>query len=431
MTNNNRRYKLLLSKCSSQFEGYISNINYVVRIIMSVTEKNRKEHVVQTVNARINALNKLKNGVCKSDIAKQLNVHVRTVQRWQKNKKKILENEYNTDDIMKKRLKRIENPKFNIIDELTWLWFNQAKNAGVLVNGPQICMQARAMYIALGGTEDEFKASNGWLEKFKRRHNIRSMNITGKKRSSCADAAEKFVTWFENYIKEENLSKDQIFNCDETGLNFKNMPRRTLELEQESSTVEDLKEIKERITIMTCSNASGGFKLPLVVIGRSAKPTCLKNLTKLPVYYRNQKTAWMISSLFKEWFYLEFVPKVMLYLKSMKLPNKAVLLVDNCSSHPKELRIGNNIKVIFLPPNTAALIQPMDQGILQCLKLNYRFLMMEHVINNVNNGKETIEVVEKINLGNAMEWIAEAWDKVEPIIIEKSWNLASIIYFNT
>ncbi|KAK0160472.1 hypothetical protein PV328_007880 [Microctonus aethiopoides] len=388
---------------------------------MSVCKKYRKEHVVQTVNKKINALHELKNGVSKSDIAKQLNVHVRTVRRWQKNEKKIFKIECNADDRMLKKLKRNEKPKFNIIDELIWLWFNESRNAGVTVNGPQICMQARAMYIALGGSENEFKASNGWLDKFKRRHNILSMDTVGKKGSSNVDAAENFITWFENYIQEENLCEHQIFNCHETGLNFKNMPRKTFILKQETST-SDCKEMKERITIMASSNASGELKIPLVVIGRSTEPRCMKNIAKLPVYYKSQECAWMVSSLFKEWFFSEFVPKVTLYLKSKKLSIKAVLLVDNCSSHPQKLQIGTNIKVIFLPPNTSALIQPMDQGVLQYLKLKYRFFMMEHIISNVNNGGELMEVVEQISLENAIEWLNNAWDDVRPIMIKKSWN---------
>ncbi|KAK0168148.1 hypothetical protein PV327_001976 [Microctonus hyperodae] len=388
---------------------------------MSAIEKNRKEHVVQAYDVKINALHELKNGVRNSDIAKQLNVHVRTVQRWQKNQKKILEKEYNADERLSKKLKRNKALKFDFVNKLTWLWFNESRNAGVSVNGPQICMQARAMYIALGGTENEFKASNGWLDKFKRRHNIRSMATVGEKRSSHIDAAENFITWFDNYIRDENLCEDQIFNCDETGLNFKNMPRKTFTSKEESSTC-DSKEMKERITIMASSNASGGLKIPLVVIGKSTEPGCMKSINELPVYYRSQECAWMVSSLFKEWFFSEFVPKVTLYLKSKNLPIKAVLLVDNCLSHPRKLQMGTNIRVIFLPPNTSALIQPMDQGVLQYLKLKYRFLIMEHIVNNVNNGEGLMEVVEKISLENGIEWLTNAWDNVRPITIKNSWN---------
>lgn len=41
---------------------------------------------------------------------------------------------------------------------------------------------------------------------------------------------------------------------------------------------------------MASTNADGSYKLPLVVIGKSAKPRALKDsLDSLPVYYTHQK----------------------------------------------------------------------------------------------------------------------------------------------
>ncbi|KAK0083514.1 hypothetical protein PV326_006687 [Microctonus aethiopoides] len=105
---------------------------------MSVCGKNRKEHVFHTLNVRMNALHALKNGVNKNEVARQFNVHVRTVQKWKKNEKKILENEYNADETMSKKVKGNPKLKFNFVDELTWLWFSESRNAGVPISGPQI-----------------------------------------------------------------------------------------------------------------------------------------------------------------------------------------------------------------------------------------------------------------------------------------------------
>jgi len=59
------------------------------------------------------------------------------------------------------------------------------------------------------------------------------------------------------------------------------------------------------------------------------------------------------------------------------LPLEAVLVIDNCRSH-KFLKI-DGIEVVFLAPNVTSIIQPLDQGILQCLKVNYQF----HLVNSV------------------------------------------------
>jgi hypothetical protein len=59
-----------------------------------------------------------------------------------------------------------------------------------------------------------------------------------------------------------------------------------------------------------------------------------KNLapTALPVSYKNQKNAWMDSEIFQGSFFNEFVPSVEQFLKSLNLPRKANLIIDNAPS---------------------------------------------------------------------------------------------------
>lgn len=55
----------------------------------------------------------------------------------------------------------------------------------------------------------------------------------------------------------------------------------------------------------------------------------------------------------------------------MGLPVKALLLLDNAPTHPDEDKLevsGKAIRAICLPPNTTALIQPTDQGVLGAVK---------------------------------------------------------------
>jgi hypothetical protein len=122
-----------------------------------------------------------------------------------------------------------------------------------------------------------------------------------------------------------------------------------------------------------------------MVIGKPAKPRAraFKNLSlnTLPVYYRNQTKSWMDSELFKEWFDIQFVPAVKKYSNIKGLPPKALLLIDNAPSHSWESElICGDIKAAFLPPNVTALVQPMDQGVLQNLKCHYRKKLLRALI---------------------------------------------------
>ena len=69
------------------------------------------------------------------------------------------------------------------------------------------------------------------------------------------------------------------------------------------------------------------------------------------------------------------LPYVRQELKKLGLQPKAVLILDNCSAHPDpELLVSTDgkIKAKFLPANVTSLIQPMDQGVIQALKMGYK-----------------------------------------------------------
>jgi hypothetical protein len=57
--------------------------------------------------------------------------------------------------------------------------------------------------------------------------------------------------------------------------------------------------------------------------------------------------------------------------RKMEMENrKIILFLYNATSHPNTLNL-KNIKVIFLPPNTTSIYQPLDQGIIQNFRVHY------------------------------------------------------------
>ena len=114
---------------------------------------------------------------------------------------------------------------------------------------------------------------------------------------------------------------------------------------------------KDRPTVLLCGSASGEKLMPLV-IGRSTNPRCFKrgHMTSLRVTYESNNKACMTGELFAAW--MRRVDN------RMRRQNRPILLfLDNCGAHPHmELE---NVKVVFLPPNTTSKLQPMDAGIIQ------------------------------------------------------------------
>ena len=156
-----------------------------------------------------------------------------------------------------------------------------------------------------------------------------------------------------------NYSLDNIYNADETGIFFRVLPNKSLIFKGEKCHGGNSN--KERITALICSNASGKDKLPLLIIGKSLKPRYFKDSPKLPVIYRANKKAWMVGKIFEEW--------VRMLDKRMTLLQRNIaLIIDNCAAHPNVDKL-KSIKIYFLPPNTTSVIQPMDMGIINNLKV--------------------------------------------------------------
>ena len=107
-----------------------------------------------------------------------------------------------------------------------------------------------------------------------------------------------------------------------------------------------------------------GEKLPPLVIGKSANPKCLKSIKKVPLPYESNKNAWSTATIFEAW-----VKK--LDSRMRKSNGTVALVLDNCTAHPNVIGL-TNVKLIFLPPNIIAKTQPMDAGVIRCLKSHYQ-----------------------------------------------------------
>lgn len=113
-------------------------------------------------------------------------------------------------------------------------------------------------------------------------------------------------------MKGEKLSNDPE-GVSESGICWQSLVNMTLALSTEAE-VAGRKEHKERITVLFCFNASGSHWLPLLGIGKSCTPRCLKNLVtpnmnekrlkifgSLGVIYTHQNSSWMNKEIFMLW----------------------------------------------------------------------------------------------------------------------------------
>ena len=219
------------------------------------------------------------------------------------------------------------------------------------MSGPILKEKAENLAKKLGHTN--FVATEGWLSRWKSRHQIVYKRAHGEKGSTDIKSAEEWTSTILPGLLEE-YRPSEVYNADETGLYYRATPDGSLCYCHEK--LSGSKKALERITVLWCSNQTGTDKCKLLVIGNSLRPRCFKNVNvdNLPVTYRAIKKAWMTSQI----------------TKLTKVNRKILLLVDKCTAHP-HVNTLKNIQLKFLPPNTTSLIQPMDQGIIKNLKTLY------------------------------------------------------------
>lgn len=311
----------------------------------------------------------------------------------------------------KRKIRKTGNEAVNSV---VYEWFLNARSRNIPISGP--ILQEKAKMIAQRLNIDSFKASNGWLESFRTRHEITFKQICGEAKDVDLTVVENWKVKLAEIIK--NYEPKNIANCDETGLFYRALPSKTLTLKKDKCV--GGKQPKERLTILMCAFADGSLEKPLV-IGKSLKPRCFKNLDvhNLPVIWRANKKAWMTSILMDEW--------LNSLNNKMKNQNRHILLfLDNAACHP-HLDLSN-IKLCFLPPNTTSLSQPLDQGIIQNLKVHYRKHVLQSICANMGACKSATELSSKISVLDAVRWISDAHKNVSNNCVKNCFRKAGFIF---
>ncbi|KAG0441534.1 Jerky like protein [Dictyocoela muelleri] len=96
----------------------------------------------------------------------------------------------------------------------------------------------------------------------KKRHNISLKNCSGEKFNVNNQNYDEFIRIFKGKVYE--YGKENVYNCDETGLFYKIAPKKSLFTKARSV----IKSFKGRITVMLVCNMTGTPKLKPVIIGK-------------------------------------------------------------------------------------------------------------------------------------------------------------------
>jgi hypothetical protein len=204
---------------------YLVFVTFVVTVLPTISSpKTPKKRNVIDARTKLEIIQKAKTmkGV---DLAKKYNLSTSTISTIMSSEPTLVK--LIAKNIITEKTKRYRAPDYPKLERAVDVWFSEMKSRkNVTISGPDI--QEKALFFAGKLGYDNFKASNGWLENFRKRHNIVF-------KSNCGEAGlvnTKLVDeWIAGQLLDhiQNYKIEDIFNCDETGLFYKALPTRSMQ----------------------------------------------------------------------------------------------------------------------------------------------------------------------------------------------------------
>lgn len=116
------------------------------------------------------------------------------------------------------------------------------------MSGPMV--QKKALEVARKIKYDSFKASRGWLDCFKQRHNIVFKSICGKLASTNVTDVNE---WKSKIIKiVTGYNSQDIFNADKTGLFYQVLPDKSWFYKEQTCSSGEI--ALERLMVLLCAS---------------------------------------------------------------------------------------------------------------------------------------------------------------------------------
>ena len=334
-----------------------------------------------------------------------------TISKILKNKGKII-NSANRLSVTRTRFREVTFPEVDI-DLFDWVIKNQGRmpiSEAVLVE--------QATYIAhrIKALPETKHMTRGWIMSFKKRHDIRQRAVCGEAGTVDPNVINLALPELQQRISV--FSPRDVFNFDKTSLFYRLEPNKTLATKPVMGRKKDL----ERLTIGLCTNALGTEKLNPIVIGKYGRPRCFKNINNtnnLGIIYRHNKSAWMTGTIFKQW--ITNVDNDI----SMKTHGRRILLIiDNATCHIiPEIEL-QSIDILFLPPKTNSLLQPLDAGIIAAFKTKYRSMFIRNLL---EQKRQSDFGLPKLNILQAITFITSSWDGITSTTIHNCWAHTGLI----
>lgn len=372
---------------------------------------NRKKYTELHINLKLALLNDAEvHKYSQRSLAEKYNVSKTAVQRILSQKDEIRKFASTPQTLKRKRQMIYSDIDYHVLE-----WYKSSKRKKIPISGPRL--QAKALEIAQALNIDDFTASNGWLNRWKKR-NVPVAKVLDSQDNSIAEHTRN---WLENVVLIcQDYSPENIYNFEEANLYFRSIFPKAAGLHIDKTSG------KERLTVCFLTNSLGGKEAPLI-IGRNKHPSCFKNIDVESVF----NVVWR-SDIYGGLKYEIFEEYLMRFDENLRYQNRNVILfLDNTISCQLDLQFKlSNVKLEFMPGKITNRVAPMNLGIVKSFKHYYKnegMLFMSALSSDPNSFIADEEIVKKISLLDAVSWISKAWLTIPALIIQSCFSKANLL----
>uniref|UniRef100_A0A224Z1D2 Tigger transposable element-derived protein 6 n=1 Tax=Rhipicephalus zambeziensis TaxID=60191 RepID=A0A224Z1D2_9ACAR len=374
---------------------------------MSSRQPRRKTLSFEEKIALINAVTSRKGK--KKDVAARFGVRPSTLSTILKHKDRIFTAVSSGTSGSRKKL-RASN--YQDVEKALLRWVLDMRTRNVPLSGAMLQEKARDVACRLGC--DDFKASPGWLMRFKNRH----ASLAGLRRGewlplpdlnggAVLEDVEDVLDAVRDYRTRD------VYAAQETALFYGVLPHETRAFKEDPCIGGSRS--AQRLTVFLCSNMDGSDKRPPLVVGKSDRPKCFRGSKCVPIKYASHPKAWMTPLLFCNW--------LCDFNASMAEQGRSVcLLVSRCTAHIVGQLALSNVRLCYVSADAhSSLPCPLNLGVVNRLKCAYRQSLIERFLLNIRLDRDLT-----VDLYQALQMLVEAWKCVRPATILSCFQRAGI-----
>ncbi|XP_067663159.1 jerky protein homolog-like [Haliotis asinina] len=391
---------------------------------MSAAVRKRK---VLTFEEKLDIVQRLENNERASDIAIHYDIGKSTVHEIMRNRKQLFDfcSTALANEGMTKRRRVMRRPTHEILERCMHIWYIQERIKGSFITGPVITRKATYFDQKLNGENTKFKASSGWLFRFKQRCGIEHLHAELDLNAVMQKDISSFQEKLKAHIREKGLAEHQIYYACEVRLSWKSLPVRIAQMMKS-----DMLSAKERLTFLLCVNGTGSHKLPLLVIANPGNDAGTQDNADLPSRLVTTDDASLDPVILKNWFTNGFIPAVKAEAEKNGYSQNAVLILESSPAHPfatDELTTDDgSVRAIFLPPNCTNKKLSLCSGIPEIFKKEYRLSQVKKAFVGSSGTTSTKaflfkQYLEGFNLETALQLSVDAWSDAKRVDIAHLW----------